>query len=226
MSLIRAKNINYTYPRGEKTFENLNFELKEGEIKVLFGKNGSGKSTFIQMLLGYRTPVSGELSLFNEPVSRDNIDQRRNMAIVAHSFQIPQNMDVATFYEHMFIWYDNTNKERLNELINLFSIDIKRDILSLSTGQARKVLLCAILARDCNLYVLDEMSAVLDPQSRHILMDYLYKLKEERNAGILIATNITEDLEEKIDYMYTIENMQIKEIDDLIAFKEKMNEDR
>ena len=94
--LIRTAGLTKYYP-GVLALDHVNFDLKAGEVHILFGENGAGKSTLISLLAGAHRPSSGEIWLRGEPVQLEAVHQARRMGISAvfQEFSLVPQMTVA-----------------------------------------------------------------------------------------------------------------------------------
>lgn len=207
--IIEVRSLNYTYPLGEVIFEDLTYELFPGDFHVIFGKNGSGKSTFLQVLLGYRTPQSGTIKILGKDFTRDDIFFREKVGYISQSFEIPDEITIAEFLEFNQLICGNVLKEREEELLKIFDLNPEKLISELSTGQKRKVFTAATLSRDCACFIIDEITAVLDPPTREELIGFLTKLCKENDVAVLLATNIKDDIKEAVSQVYMVENQRL-----------------
>ncbi|MCR9205344.1 MAG: ABC transporter ATP-binding protein [Halobacteriovoraceae bacterium] len=207
--IIEVRGLNYTYPLGEAIFEDLSYELFAGDFHVIFGKNGSGKSTFLQVLLGYRTPESGSIKILGKEFSRDDTFFREKVGYISQSFEIPNELTISEFLEFNQIICGNVIPEREAELLKIFDLNPEKLISELSTGQKRKVFTAATLSRDCACFVIDEITAVLDPPTREDLISFLTYLCKEKEVAVLLATNIKDDIKEAVSQVYMVENQQL-----------------
>ena len=104
--LIRTAGLTKHYP-GVLALDHVDFDLKAGEVHVLFGENGAGKSTLISILAGANRPTSGEIWLRGEPVQLESVHQARRMGISAvfQEFSLVPQMTVA---ENIFLGAETT----------------------------------------------------------------------------------------------------------------------
>lgn len=207
--VIEVRNLNYSYPLGDVIFEDLEYELFPGDFHVIFGKNGSGKSTFLQVLLGYRTPESGVIKVLGKEFTRDDLFFREKVGYVSQSFEIPNEVTIEEFLEFNKLITGNVLPERELRLLKLFDLDPQKLISELSTGQKRKVYTLATLSRDCSCFIIDEITAVLDPPTREDLITFLSELAQNENVSVLLATNIKDDIKDAVSDVYVVEERKL-----------------
>ncbi len=216
--IIDFQNVTYKIPNGSYIYKDLNLKIFKGDFYGVLGKNGAGKSTLVEIIMGLRKLSEGKVYVFDED-PRDNTRIHKNRIFtVTNDMQIPGAVtvkDLLRFYE---FFYPHYSSEIENELLDLFEIKREYKFGSLSTGQKIKVLLCAAFAARVDLYLFDEVTAVLDPKSRINFFKYLKKYRSEHDCSVLLATNIVEDLENSVDRVIYIDDehkVRIQAIDRL-----------
>ncbi len=183
-----------------KALNDVTFTLYEGEWLAVVGHNGSGKSTLAKLLIGLLFPSSGEVNLFLEPLTEENLwETRSRMGIV---FQNPDNQfvgstvqdDVAFALENNGIPHEMMVKRVQEALEQVKMTDyINHEPHHLSGGQKQRVGIAGALALHPELLILDEATSMLDPQGREEVIEIVKKLRAE--IGLTVVS-ITHDLEE------------------------------
>ncbi|PIC86020.1 energy-coupling factor transporter ATPase [Sporosarcina sp. P20a] len=183
-----------------KALTDVSFTLYEGEWLAVVGHNGSGKSTLAKLLIGLMFPSSGEVHLFSERLSEENLwETRSRMGIV---FQNPDNQfvgstvqdDVAFALENNGVPHEMMVK-RVHEALEQVKMTdyINHEPHHLSGGQKQRVAIAGALALHPELLILDEATSMLDPQGREEVIEIVKKLRSEIGLTVL---SITHDLEE------------------------------
>lgn len=183
-----------------KALNDVTFTLYEGEWLAVVGHNGSGKSTLAKLLIGLLFPSSGEVNLFLEPLTEENLwETRSRMGIV---FQNPDNQfvgstvqdDVAFALENNGVPHEMMVKRVQEALEQVKMTDyINHEPHHLSGGQKQRVGIAGALALHPELLILDEATSMLDPQGREEVIEIVKKLRAE--IGLTVVS-ITHDLEE------------------------------
>lgn len=205
-SMIIASMKNIHYKQGNKNIlEKINWTINQGEHWIILGNNGSGKTTLASILAGYHGYTDGELFLFGDKVSEDNIQLiRKDIGFVSESF-----FSKCIFKENGFnivlggacgqLCENNvTDKElrRAKQLLNAFGIKNRGmypyDMLS--KGQQQKILLCRVFMKKNKLLVLDEPCTGLDLISREFLLNTLQKLSNDENISIVCVTHHLDEI--------------------------------
>jgi ABC-2 type transport system ATP-binding protein len=146
--------------------DNLNFEVKRGEILGFLGANGAGKTTTIFMLLGLISPTQGSIRIMGKEMKDDRVNILKRMNFASAYTQLPYNLRV---WENLFVFAEiygvSNSKKKIDELLELFELSHMRKQLSgsLSSGEQTRLTLCKALLNDPEILLLDEPTASLDP---------------------------------------------------------------
>lgn len=204
--LLSIENINYTVPYGDTILENVSLEVGPGEFIGLLGHNGSGKSTLIDLLLGNRNYTSGKISILDENPHSEDRKNKKDIVYLSQDVSIKGDVTIKEFLKFHSAFYKNYSHELQNHLLNVFDLKPDQKVGVLSTGQQKKVQVVAGLSTQPKLIIIDEITAVMDPETRDIFFRELLKVKSQIGSSILLATNIAEDLVDRADKVLFIEN--------------------
>ncbi len=208
-NILSINNLSYTYPSGEEIFHNLNLEISEGKFYVLLGKNGSGKSTLINLLLGLRHPLEGEISIFGmNPVSA-NTEILQKMFFNSHDLMFDPSSRVGFILDNYSLMYANYDKEREKELLEIFRLDRNKYVSQLSTGMKVRIQFIAAISSQVPFLLMDEVTAVLDRDAR-IKLNSVLREECAKGRSVLMATNIPEDTEFDDVHVITINNLEVQ----------------
>lgn len=194
--MIQVKDLSKSFAK-LKVLENINFEIEKGGIFAILGPNGSGKTTFLKILLGMVLPDNGKI-LYNGQNILQSHEYRKNIGYLPQIARFPDNLTVK---EIVNMIADIRNMPSKPEpLISLFKLEsfMDKKLGNLSGGTRQKVNIVLTFMFDSPVIVLDEPTAGLDPVS-------LLKLKElinkEKQLGkiILITSHIMSLVEELAD---------------------------
>tara|TARA_B100000686_G_scaffold86786_1_gene93650 strand:+ start:3209 stop:3934 length:726 start_codon:yes stop_codon:yes gene_type:complete len=197
--ILNIANLSKSY--GDiKALDNVNLKLAEGEYAALLGPNGAGKTTLFQILTGLFISDEGDVTINNFNMRNAAIKALAHIGVVFQ--QITLDMDISVMENLKFHanLHGINNKEFIEraelELEQVHLIDRSKDkVRSLSGGQKRRVELARSLLHKPKLLLLDEPTVGLDPQSRRDLLEYVLKLKKERQMSVLWATHLVDEAE-------------------------------
>ena len=221
--ILEFQNVTYSIPNGQTIYKNLSFKLFKNEYYGVLGKNGAGKSTLIEMIMGLRKLEEGRILVFDEDPRDSSRIHKEKIFIVTHDMLIPGVIKVSDLLKYYQFFYPNYSKEIEEQLLTLFEIDPKKKFGSLSTGQKIKATLCAAFAARAELYLFDEVTAVLDPKSRRNFFKFVKQFRIYHSCSILLATNIAEDLENCVDKVIFIDDhhkVLVRDVEEIDALFE------
>lgn len=144
-SVIECRNLTHCYGR-RKIYENLSFDVPEGRILGLLGKNGTGKTTTINILSGYLEPRSGECRIFGENIRRMRPLTRRRIGLLIEGHVQYQFMSIEQIERFYAAFYPKWRREAYYELMRKLHVGPGQRISRMSCGQRSQVALGLILA--------------------------------------------------------------------------------
>lgn len=189
---IQMKNLDYSYPYGNKILKKLNFQISVGEKVGLVGETGCGKSTFLNIFMGLLKPKNGEILIDNKKLysnSDKDLIQRFQMSIS----YVPQNFYICDGTILDNIAYGQ-KKEELDldraywaaEICQMIGFIEKSDDglklrvgergINLSGGQKQRLIIARAIYKNSNILILDEATSALDEKTELKLLNELYKL--------------------------------------------------
>ena len=202
--LLELEGIRKEFP-GVVANDDVDFELRAGEVHALLGENGAGKSTLMNILYGLYHPDEGEIRLRGEPARisspREAIDLGIGM-VHQHFMLIP----VMTVTENIVLGVEPNRgpllnideaRDRVRDISKRFGLAVNPDakIESISVGQQQRVEILKALYRGADILILDEPTAVLTPQEADELFAILKSLQAEGKSIIFISHKLHEVLE-------------------------------
>ncbi|NIH82975.1 ABC transporter ATP-binding protein [Amycolatopsis viridis] len=188
-----------------KALDDLNLQVKSGEVHGFLGPNGAGKSTTIRVLLGLLRTDRGTVRLLGGDPWRDAASLHRRLAYVPGDVNLWPNLSGGEVIDLLGRLRGGLDKRRRNELIERFDLDPKKKGRTYSKGNRQKVAIVAALSSDVELLILDEPTSGLDP-----LMEatFQYAIQEERDKGrtVLLSSHILAEVEALCDRVSIIRN--------------------
>ncbi len=197
-----AKHFPLHWRRGRViAVENLDLEIRRGEVFGLLGPNGSGKSTTLKMILGLTPPTRGEVELFGEPPARP--DSRRRLGFLPESpyfYRFLSGAETLRFFGRLCGVPNRRLDERIDELIALVGLAHGRDrpLATYSKGMLQRIGLAQALVHDPELVLLDEPTAGVDPMGSRDIKDLILRLKAAGKT-VVLSSHLLEQVEEVCD---------------------------
>lgn len=202
MAMLTTENLTIGYHRKGETYivqDNLQLELREGELVCLIGPNGSGKSTLLRTLTGLQKPLKGKSLFEGSNIAKlTNYEKALKIALVLTDRVEIENATVYSIvalgrHPHSNWWGNSTDedKEIILNAIKTVHLEHKTNafINELSDGERQRVMIAKALAQDTPIILLDEPTAHLDLPNRVEVMLLLHKLAHDTNKAILISTH-------------------------------------
>jgi osmoprotectant transport system ATP-binding protein len=197
-SEIAVQCFDVTYRLNRRNLaENLNFQVMQGEVLVLLGRSGSGKTTTMKLINNLLTPTSGEITVRGKLTTQWNpIQLRRKIGYVIQEiglfphFTVEQNIALVPKLEG---WESSRIQSRVRELLELVNLNpehfAKRYPRELSGGQRQRVGVARALAADPPLLLMDEPFGALDPITRLELQREFYQLQQQLGKTVVLVTH-------------------------------------
>ena len=202
--LISVNDVSFAYKSGENEtvgVQSLSLSIDRGDFVVLLGHNGSGKSTFAKLLNGFLIPDSGTITVGDIDTSDESrvYELRSKVGMV---FQNPDNQMVASIIEDdVAFGPENLGvpreeiRERVDEALKTVGMyeHRTRTPFKLSGGQKQRVAIAAILAMRPEILILDESTAMLDPEGRSEVMETIKRLNKDKNVTVILITHYMDE---------------------------------
>ena len=225
-NILEINDVNKSYKNSIKALDNINLNIKEGEIFSLLGPNGAGKSTLINSICGVVNFNSGTIKINGYDTIKEYRKARQMTGIV------PQELYLESFET---VW-KNVNYSRglfgkaknykyVEHLLKLLSLWDKKDskIKELSGGMKRRVLIAKALSHQPKLLFLDEPTASIDVELRKETWDIVRKLNEN-GTTIVLTTHYIEEAEELSSRVAIINDGKIILVDETDKLIKKLGE--
>jgi len=197
-NIIECRNLTHYYGK-RMIYENLSFQVPKGRILGLLGKNGTGKTTTINILSGYLKPRAGECLIFEENIQTMDPTLRQQIGLLIEGHVQYQFMTIDEIEKFYSSFYPNWKKDAYYGLMEKLKVAPKQKISRMSCGQRSQVALGLILAQDPELLILDDFSLGLDPGYRRLFVDYLKDYADAEGKTIFLTSHIIQDMERLID---------------------------
>lgn len=197
-NVISCKNLTHYYGK-RLIYKDLSFNVPKGRILGLLGKNGTGKTTTINILNGYLKPKSGECLIFGRDVQNMEPSLRRNIGLLIEGHIQYSFMNIRQIEKFYASFYPKWKKEAFYELVGKLKITPIQRISRMSCGQRSQIALGLILAQDPELLILDDFSLGLDPGYRRLFVDYLREYARAEQKTVFLTSHIIQDMERLID---------------------------
>lgn len=214
--ILEAKNLKKEFVDGERkitALNDVNLQIKEGELVIILGPSGAGKSTLLNMIGGMDSLTSGSLKIDKEEISKYNskqlTDYRRNT--VGFVFQFYNLMPNLTAIENIELATE-LNKDALNpeKVLKMVGLEERKDNFpsQLSGGEQQRVSIARAIAKNPKIILCDEPTGALDYQTGKEILSLLSNLVKNEKKTVIIVTH-NSALSKMADHLIKIKNGEV-----------------
>ena len=222
--IVCLRGVNKTYASGFRALNNINLDIKRGEIFALLGPNGAGKTTMIGIVCGTVKATSGTVSADGHDTVRDYRAARASIGLVPQELHTDAFESVwATIKFSRGLFGKAPDAAYLEKVLRDLSLWDKRDskIMTLSGGMKRRVLIAKALAHEPKILFLDEPSAGVDVELRHDMWRMVRELRA-KGTTIILTTHYIEEAEDMADRIGVISKGELIVVEDKDVLMRKL----
>ncbi len=230
MNSIEVSNLRVSYDGKKYVVDDINFNVKEGEIFGFLGPNGAGKTTTIRVLTTLIKPTHGVVNILGMDVTKKGLEIRKRIGVILQQPSYEWNLSVEN---NMFIYGTLWNiprsevKKKIEEMMAKFDLnDIKKVMAAdISIGQRRRLQLVRELMHDSELLFLDEPTIGLDPIARKSILTY-FKSLAKNGTTIFFTTHNLEEADFLCDRVGIINRGKLYAVDSIENLKSSYEGER
>lgn len=211
MNAIEVDHLCHRY-KGRDVYEDLSFSVPVGGICGLLGKNGQGKTTLVNILMGFLRPSGGRCLVLGEDSHALTPALRRRVGLLHEGHLAYEFMTIAQTERFYRGCYPGWRAEVFFNLVNRMGLPPSHRVGNMSCGQRSQVVLGVIMAQDPDLLILDDYSMGLDAGYRRLFLDVLHDFVARGDKTIFVTSHIVQDLEQLVDRMIFLDQGKILQI--------------
>jgi len=189
--MLQAISLSKNY-QSHLALDNLNLQVKPGEIFCLLGQNGAGKTTTINLFLGFIAPTSGQVMINNIAVKPGAADTRKHLAYIPEVVMLYGNLSALENLDYFSrlagFTYDNTQLANFLSNCGLQAAAHQKQLIGFSKGMRQKVGIAIALAKNADAILMDEPTSGLDPKATNEFTELVKNLGQQ-GKSILMATH-------------------------------------
>ena len=206
-NILKVENLRKSY--GDFYLSDVTFSLPEGCITGFIGINGAGKTTTLRTLLGLTKKASGHIELFGLDMEKNEKQIKNRIGVVLDDGCFYDELSLAEMKSVISAAYTSWSEQDYRRYMDMFSLDPKQKINTLSKGMKMKYALVLALSHNAELLIMDEPTSGLDPLIRSQLLKVLTDYMENGGKGVFFSTHIISDLDKIADMLIMINNGRI-----------------
>ena len=209
--MIEVINLKKNYDK-KIAVDNLNFQIKKGQIVGLLGPNGSGKTTTIAMILGLLKPTSGQVIINGKNIEKERIYLLSQMNFISPYVELPKKLTVK---ENLEVYARLYGVKKINDKIETLSNQLRLNNFlntktgELSSGQKNRISLAKALINDPEILLLDEPTASLDPETGDFIRSFIENYCLNKKVSILLASHNMNEVERLCSEILMMKNGNI-----------------
>ncbi len=201
--MIEIKNVSKSYKKGKKVIDNINIEIRDGEIFGFLGPNGAGKTTTIKMITGILDIDEGDILIDGNSIRTNPLEAKKRFGLVPDNPDIFIKLKGIEYLNFIADIYKISEEERIEKIKNLskqFEMGnvLNNKIQSYSHGMRQKIVIMGTLLHDPQNLILDEPMTGLDPRSSFDLKRIMRE-HTKQNKSVFFSTHILEVAERLCD---------------------------
>ena len=223
-SIISINNLSKTYASGFRALDNVNLDIRRGEIFALLGPNGAGKTTLIGIVCGILVASSGKVTVDGHDIVEDYRAARSLIGLVPQELHTDAFESVwATVSFSRGLFNKPKNPAHIEKVLRALSLWDKRHdkIMTLSGGMKRRVLIAKALGHEPSILFLDEPTAGVDVELRKDMWQVVRDLRDS-GVTIILTTHYIEEAEDMADRIGVINKGEIILVEDKAELMRKL----
>lgn len=217
-SLFEIQNISFSYPDGKPVFERIDLDIKRGELIIVSGESGAGKSTFLKLFNRFNELTDGTILYHGRELRQYHInDIRRSILYLP---QLPHMIEGSlednlsfpfSFHAHKDKTYSSDAARQWLDYFHL-GVSLGHNASKLSVGQRQRIALIRALLLAPEVLLLDEPCSSLDSRNRRLIEQKIESLLESAGITVIMATHSEVNFSESVYTPYRLEDNRLREI--------------
>ncbi|HEY4328299.1 MAG TPA: ABC transporter ATP-binding protein, partial [Phycisphaerae bacterium] len=190
--------------------DEVSFQVPRGSVTAFLGRNGSGKTTTLRILLGLLEPTRGTTSILGYDSQKLPPEARGAIGYLAENHPVIGWMTVEQSGKFQAAFYSTWNQKVFDTVVDHFALDRKAKAGALSRGQRAGLALAMVLAPEPELLVLDDPALGLDPVARRALLESILFITRNPNRTVLLSSHLLDDIERVADYLVILDRSVLR----------------
>ena len=228
--MIEIKNISKEYKKNKKVINDINLEIKDGEIFGFLGPNGAGKTTKIKMITGILEIDKGDILIDGKSIKQEPIEAKKQIGLVPDNPDVFLKLKGIEYLNFMADIYEVSTQDRvkrIKELSEKFEINnvLNNKIESYSHGMRQKLIIIGVLLHNPKNWILDEPMTGLDPKSSFELKNMMREHANQKNT-VFFSTHILDVAERLCDRIGIIDKGKLLFVGTYEDLKKELKENK
>lgn len=228
--MIEIKNVSKKYKKDKNVIDNLNLEIKDGEIFGFLGPNGAGKTTTIKTITGILEIDKGDILIDKKSITKEPLEAKKQLGLVSDNpdvFLKLKGIEYLNFIADVYEVSTEDRMERIKKLAKKFEIInvLNNKIESYSHGMRQKLIIIGALLHNPKNWILDEPMTGLDPKSSFELKNMMREHANQNNT-VFFSTHILDVAEKLCDRIGIIDKGKLLFVGTYEDLKNELKENK
>ena len=228
--MIKIENVTKEYKKNKKVINDINLEIKDGEIFGFLGPNGAGKTTTIKMITGILEIDKGDILIDGKSIKKEPIEAKKQIGLVPDNPDVFLKLKGIEYLNFMADIYEVSTQDRvkrIKELSEKFEINnvLNNKIESYSHGMRQKLIIIGVLLHNPKNWILDEPMTGLDPKSSFELKNMMREHANQKNT-VFFSTHILDVAERLCDRIGIIDKGKLLFVGTYEDLKKELKENK
>ena len=190
--------------------DEVSFAVPRGSVTAFLGRNGSGKTTTLRIILGLLLPTRGGSTILGHDSQMIPPAARASIGYLAENHPLIPWMSVEQAGKFQAAFYGNWNQKVFDAVVEHFALDRKTKASALSRGQRAGLALALVLAPEPELLILDDPALGLDPVARRALLESILLIMRNPQRTVLLSSHLLDDIERVADYLLILDRAVLR----------------
>lgn len=198
--------------------EDISFSLPAGYIMGLAGKNGAGKTTLIDYIMNPKKQYIGIIRINGVDIRENHVQMRNQIGFVSDVNQFLKERSARQNAEILGSLYENWSMELFDDALKKMDLSATKVVGKMSRGELMKFQMAFAVAHKPALYLLDEVTAGMDPVFRVDFFKMLHEVIQTEEASVLLTSHIQTEIGQKADYVGIMESGRLTAFGESLDF--------
>lgn len=206
---------------GKFRLENISFSLPAGYIMGLAGSNGAGKTTLLDYIVNEKRRYNGSIRIGGCDIRENHAYMKNKIGFVSDENQFLMERTAKQNGQILGVFYENFDMEVFLAVLREMEVPEGRAYGKMSRGERMKFQMAFAMAHKPAVYLLDEVTAGMDPVFRVDFFKILHEIIKDESASVLMTSHIETEMEQKTDYLGILENGKMIRFGESIDYEER-----
>lgn len=206
---------------GKFRLENISFSLPAGYIMGMAGSNGAGKTTLLDYIVNEKRRYNGSIRIGGWDIRENHAYMKNKIGFVSDENQFLMERTAKQNGQILGVFYENFDMEAFLAVLREMEVPEGRAYGKMSRGERMKFQMAFAMAHKPAVYLLDEVTAGMDPVFRVDFFKILHEIIKDEQASVVMTSHIETEMEQKTDYLGILENGKMIRFGESIDYEER-----